>query len=477
MPAKKVLFIAFIYPPMSAAGVHRSVRFVRYLPELGWDITVLTPEEKEYPPLTPVDHSLMEKIPASIKEERTRIFQGFFKLFNLKESMAANKDAKKKLVSKFFSSEEKKDKAAPLDPNLIKELAEQANLKKPAPKQKSRFQKLKDLIYDLFTIPDKNVSWLPYAVARGWKLYRQKQVDIIYSTAPPFTDHLIALILKKLTGLPWIADFRDPWARSPMKVDELRGTFRGRAYDYLERKFVENADKVILNTRYAEEEFVQFYGEAFRSKFCVIPNGFDPADFESGEFAPNGKVKGDKLVITHTGALYRKRNPDAFFQAVAEIIDEGIISPEELEVKFVGIIAPDLFKSFKDFEKLENVIRVYPQVSHKEALRFQADSDVLLLFQPGTSLSVPGKFFEYVALKKYMLAVAVPGATTELVEKYELGATATPEDIARIKQGLIDFIERWRNGGIGYVQSTGAYEQYNGRNIARMLSDEMNALL
>ncbi|MCA9734225.1 MAG: glycosyltransferase [Deferribacteres bacterium] len=464
---KKLLAIAFIYPPMARAGVHRSVRFVRFLKELGWQISVLTPDEKYYPPQTPVDHGLNNKIPEGIVVSRTAVFQGMYKLFNLKVKMGNEANGQVK-------DERDKEKIAPISHDELTSLAEKIKPQKPVTK-KSKKQALKDFIFDLFTLPDKEVFWLPYALFRGWRLHRHNAFNIIYSTAPPFTDHLVALFLKKLSGKPWIADFRDPWARAPMKKQELSGTFRGRAIHFFERKFVQHADKIILNTDWAHTEFMQFYKGKAAAKFVVINNGFDPEDFENLTFSEMTGVPA-KLRITHTGALYRMRDPGAFFQALSEVIDEGVINKDEIEVNFVGIIARELYNSFSNLAHLEDVVKVYPPVSHEEALRFQAQADVLLALQPGTNLSIPGKIFEYIALRKYIFAVTIPGATADLVKNYHLGSVVDPQDFNALKQELVNLVQKWRQNQLS-VHLNGAYDKFNGRNQSRELHDLLTELL
>ncbi|KAA3612085.1 MAG: hypothetical protein DWQ05_18970 [Calditrichaeota bacterium] len=464
---KKLLAIAFIYPPMARAGVHRSVRFVRYLKELGWEISVLTPDEKYYPPQTPIDHGLNNKIPEGVTISRTAVFQGMYKLFNLKVKLGKNKSGSLK-------DERDQQSIAPITHAELSSLAAKTKPEKKAHK-KSKKQVFKDFIFDLFTLPDKEVFWLPYALWRGWRLHRKNAFNIIYSTAPPFTDHLVALLLKKISKKPWIADFRDPWARAPMKKKELSGTFRGRAIHFFERKFIENADKIILNTDWAQKEFLQFYKGKLGEKFTVINNGFDPEDFENFNFGSHEPLP-EKLRITHTGALYRMRDPGAFFQALNQVIEDGTIKKEEIEVSFVGIIARELYNSFSGLSHLEEVIKVYPPVNHAEALGFQSRADVLLALQPGTDLSIPGKIFEYIALKKYIFAVTIPGATADLVKNYHLGTVVDPQDFDALKNELKNLIQKWRQNKL-QINLNGAYNKFNGRNQTKELHQLLAELL
>jgi glycosyltransferase involved in cell wall biosynthesis len=443
---KKILIVAYIFPPLARAGVHRTVRFVRYLAPLGWDMTVLTANESHYPFNSPVDRALLQKIPDAVKVESTKIFRGVDKLLELKKAASSKLQIKSK--------------------------QQKANSKKQAAKSKRRgfVQRGKDFISDLMTIPDKDVNWLPYALIAALRLHRRERFEVIYSTAPPFTGHLIAYLVKKITGLPWVADFRDPWARAPWKAELMEGTLRGRAAEVLEDKFVRVADRVILNTDWAARDFAEFYGAGLAPKFVVIPNGFDPEDFAEVQFP---QKKNNQLVMTHTGSLYRKRDPGHFFDALGRLLATGQIHPEEFRLRFVGGIAPELYQSFQYAEALQHVLQVIPPVPHHEALAYQAESDVLLILQPGTSVSVPGKIFEYIAMRKKILALTPAGATADVVRHHDLGIVADPGDIDGIQRALLQLVGEFRRGGIAPPGVDGAFHKYNGVKLTRQLHDEL----
>jgi glycosyltransferase involved in cell wall biosynthesis len=267
-----------------------------------------------------------------------------------------------------------------------------------------------------------------------------------------------------------VADFRDPWARAPWKADLMKGTIRGRAAEVLEAKFVHAADRVILNTEWACRDFEEFYGAAVAQKFVVIPNGFDPEDFSGVQFS---SPSNGKMVITHTGSLYRKRDPGGFFDALGVLLVSGRIKPEEIELRFVGGIAPELYRSFQYAEALQRVLHVIPPVSHREALAFQAASDVLLILQPGTSVSIPGKIFEYIAMRKKILALTPAGATADVVRQNDLGLVVAPEDGNAIQHALLKLIGEFRQGGIAPPAANGAFHKYDGTTLTRRLHDEL----
>lgn len=450
---KKALIIAYIFPPLARAGVHRTVRFVRYLPELGWDLTVLTVAEPFYPPNSPLDRELLEKIPRGVKIESTPVFRGLDNLLSMKNILRGKGNAHaSKTLRAPATTKPQNEKQSPA-----------------SSKRKSLTQRGKDFITDLTSIPDKDVNWLPQAVKRAMALHRREKFDLIYSTAPPFTDHLIAQLVKQRTGLPWVADFRDPWARAPWKAEILGGSLRGKAATKLERGFVRRANRVILNTDWIHREFTEYYGAQLARKFAVITNGFDPQDF-ADPLLP--AARGNKMIITHTGALYRKRSPEQFFAACERLLARGKISPHELELRFVGGIAPELYHTFERNEALRQTIQVIPQVSHREALGFQMQSDVLFILQPGTSVSVPGKIFEYIGMRKRILALTPAGATADVVRDNALGPVVDPEDLAGIEAALSQLVEEYRNGGIQPPSLNGAFKKYDGVELTRQLHQE-----
>jgi len=398
--------------------------------------------------------------------ETTRVFDGINKMLRLRTTLKKRQRPRIALSNPTAAG---RNPARSFPGEAIKASVGKPPASADQVRERSTLQTVKDFLSDLISIPDKEVNWLPHALARAISLHRRKRFDLVYSTAPPFTDHLIACCLKKVTGLPWIADFRDPWARAPWKAEILQGTFRGKAIARLERLFVKTADRVILNTDWIHREFSEYYGDPLAQKFTVLPNGFDPRDFD-GNHQPARPHQ--KLVITHTGALYRKRNPQSFLTACENLLSRNCISPEDLEIRFVGGVAPELYRSFECSQALQQAITVIPPVSHREALNHQQESDVLLIVQPGTSVSVPGKIFEYIGMRKTILALTPAGATADIVRRERLGLVVDPDDIAGIESSLLELLHHFRNGGLQNPEADHAFAKYNGVELARQLHRE-----
>jgi hypothetical protein len=195
---KKILIVAYIFPPLARAGVHRTVRFVRYLAPLGWDMTVLTAKESYYPFNSPIDRDLLQKIPETVKVESTKIFRGVDKLLELKnrgKKQVAN--GKSQLRSNEPPATSNQQRATSNEPPATSNQQRATSNEPPATgHQRGFIQRGKDFISDLMTIPDKDVNWLPYALTAALRVHRRERFDVIYSTAPPFTGHFIAHLVK-----------------------------------------------------------------------------------------------------------------------------------------------------------------------------------------------------------------------------------------------------------------------------------------
>jgi glycosyltransferase involved in cell wall biosynthesis len=169
-------------------------------------------------------------------------------------------------------------------------------------------------------VPDREVSWLLPAIAAAWRTARRQRPDVIYSSGPPFTAHLVGAVLARLAGRPWVADFRDPWARAPWRED--RFAFEKRAWTILERAIVTRADAVLFVTETNRRDFADCYGETVAARFHVVPNGCDLADFDGLTAAP---PPAGRFVLLHAGSLYGARNPAPLLRALRNAIARGAI--------------------------------------------------------------------------------------------------------------------------------------------------------
>ena len=196
------------------------------------------------------------------------------------------------------------------------------------------YQNLKDSVTSLFDIPDGEIGWFLPAVMAGIRAVKQEGIDAIYATGKPWTAHLIGTALRICTGKPLVVDFRDPWLTNPFR--DGSSPFRNRLEAYLERKVVEKADLVVTNTVALRDEFFQRFPQCSRDKFIALPNGFDPDDFAG--VIPNGTKRKERLVITHTGFLYGRRDPRCFLEALELLLANERVDRNKIEVVFVGSV-------------------------------------------------------------------------------------------------------------------------------------------
>ena len=412
MTDKTLLIVTTHFPPDARPGTHRVIRFIKYLVQLGWDVSVLT--------LTPEcrlhrdrqDPALMGKIPSSVKVYQTTAPRLFWPLTGLHS----------------------------------------------------------------YLVPDIEATWIPFACHKGLQVIREAGISCLFSTAPPWTAHMICWRLKRQTGVKWVADIRDPWTRRPWMPAEIRRGVRYAVLKKIERTVIHAADRVILNTEPLYQDFCSYYPEVNATKFLTIMNGIDPDDYRDLQTASD--FSNDRFVITHGGSLYRKRDPRPFLRAISELVQEKAISEEELLVQFIGSIDSefDLPQWVHDLG-LEAVVRLEPPIPHEKYLQRLAASDLLLCIQPRTDLQVPSKLFEYMAVNKPVLVLTHDGATRDLVQQYGRGTVVDPEDVAGIKEIVLQLVHGERPMDDNTATQDRDMLQFSGASLAKELDKTLTECL
>jgi glycosyltransferase involved in cell wall biosynthesis len=448
---KKVLMIAYFFPPVggiAAAGSQRTLKFAKYLPQYDWEPVILTVRETSYEAYLALDPTLLERVPANTKIIRNTVVRWMTKLLELKNRRRSTEAGQRQADAVCQQNE--------------------------ASNGKSRLQTLKDAVTGLFEIPDGEIGWLVPGVAGGLRAIKREAIDVIYATGKPWTAHLIGAVLKLLTGKPLVVDFRDPWMTNPFR-EEMSG-LRDRVEGYMERKVVETANVVVTNTQALRDEFMARFPREPAAKFIALLNGFDPED---GQVAPNKRVDPETFTITHTGFLYGKRDPRLFLDAIALLIETQRVDWRKIRVCLVGSVElPYDLTGYLRARRLAEVIRLVAHVPYQQSLQYLANSDVLLLLQPGTTTQVPSKLFEYVALAKPILAISPGGgATARLVRENSLGTVAEPENMGDIASAVEELYRNWRLGIEAYRTSSDARDQFDVKNVTAMLSRKFNDLV
>lgn len=438
--ARIALFIAYNYPPSTEVGTHRTLRFARYLPEFGWQAAVLAPRPSD---LIEGAKDTEPDAPGVYRARVRRPLKAGVRLRNRLRARRRRADAS--------------DAPPP-----------------PLPPTAASSGWLHRWVEPWFATPDEQVGWLVPATFRGLHAIGESGARVLYTTGPPHSAHLIGASLKAVTGLPWVADFRDPWARKAWAAEADRRGLRARAQRGLEALVVRLADRVVFNTEPMTREFRSVY-PALSARFLAIPNGYDPAEIED---FPGVEPSPEAFTLSHAGTLYRRRSPMPLLEAIGRLRDRGIISAGRFELRLIGKIDPAFgAEAYVSRHALSAFVRLLPPVSRTESLRAMAESHVLLLIQPDTQLQVPGKLFEYLLFRKPVLALASPiGATADLVRDFGLGRVAPDRDVEAICGVLGQYVTEFEAGRLPPVDVGPALEAFDGRALTARLAEVFTAL-
>lgn len=382
---RRLLTVAYHFPPdNSSTGVMRTLKFVTYLKKHGWVSDVISVPDSLYPYR---DEALAAQIPPHVAVHRV---------------WAAD-------ASRLFS-------VAGRFPSAL-------------------------------GVPDRYWTWIPPAIRKAAELHRDQPFDALYTTYPIGSAHLIGWRLKRALGLPWIADFRDPW------VEDSLSPLRHRVESWMERRVVRNADRVILNTPAMLRHTLQRYPQEPADKFMVIPNGYDEADFAN--LVPR-RVEGRFHIVYAGGLSAGSRNPSPLLAGVRHAIDQGWLSASATRITFLGggpFAARPVFRAMVEGYGLqENVVTIAERIPHAEALAIMGGADALVVLAEPVGedpahkaerhwslQQVPAKTYEYLRLGVPVLALVSEGALADLLWETGGGRAIAPqatEEIARTLRGL-----------------------------------------
>lgn len=417
---KKVLIISYFFPPLGGVGVQRVLKFVKYLPHFGWQPMVLTVRNPDFQMF---DQKLLKEVPGQTKVvwtrtiEPSKIYNFFAALFGrIKTSLKKRKPADK----------------TELDVNPRQRLATQ--------------------ISHFLFIPDSRIGWLPFAIFSILAEIKKREYDIIFSTSPPFSAHLVGLAAKVILGKPWVIDLRDLWVLSPHIKSPTK--FHLWISKYIEHKMLKFADKIITVSEPFCEDLKKVYPDIVSDKFDVIPNGYDANDFKIAQVKQN-----EKFCIGHVGSLYgySGRTPYYFLMALANLKKEIPNLEKVMEVSFIGSIDNEnreLINAIASKFSLREVLHVRDFVSHEEAISCMRKFNVLLFLgvraakdcHDTTGDVSSGKLYEYLAVGKPVLTLTEDGAIKGLIEKSGCGIIVDYNDIERIKQEILICYNKYKQG-------------------------------
>jgi hypothetical protein len=294
-------------------------------------------------------------------------------------------------------------------------------------------------------LPDRWVSWWLAAVPAGLSLIRRHQPQLIWSTYPIATSHMIGLALHKITGLPWVADFRDPM----LQVAYPPGAIQRKIYKWIEKQTIAHCHTAVFTTHSAMNAYRARFPHAAAEKFTVIENGYDEDGFDSAAAAPAPLPAGHRVTLVHSGLLYQTgRDPSCFLEAIARLKRAGTVDAGSLRVvlRAPGDL-PEIAAHVGKFA-LEDIVEVAPPVSYRDALHEMLAADGLLVFQ-GTPFNtqVPAKIYEYFRARKPIFGlVDAAGETARVLAAAGFDSLADMEQVDAIAPLLEQFIGQVRRG-------------------------------
>lgn len=417
---KRALIITYYWPPSGGSGVQRWVKFSKYLPSQGWQPVIYTPENPEAPSQ---DLSLLKDIP----EEAEVIKRPITEIYSIYRRLTG--------------------KGATKEVNPINH------------QKKSLKQKLMMALRGNLFIPDPRISWRRSSVKFLTGYLKEHPVDVIVSTGPPHSMHLIAKDVAAETGIPWIADFRDPWTKMFYFKHLQLSPWAARRHARLEKEVLDSCDAVVAVSPLVQEEFMEMTSTPVE----LITNGFDPDDFaapENGAAAANGPD--EFFNITHTGLFASDGIPDVLWEVLAEKCTMDPIFGEKLRIRLVGKTDREILESLKA-AGLENAVVDLGYQDHTAAVREQQESSMLILplrKEPEYRATLPGKLFEYLAAGRPVLGIGQSdGAMARILDGTGAGKVCDWDD----RKSMADFVDRcWEMHRSGEPwNSTGNIRQYS----------------
>ncbi len=429
---KKVLVITYYWPPSGGAGVQRWLKFVKYFRDFGYEPIVYTPSNPEMPV---EDSSLAKDIPQGI----TIIQQPIWEPYSWYKRWVGVKPTEK--INTGFLSESEKPK---------------------------KTENIGVWIRGNFFIPDARCFWIQPSVKFLKKYLQENPVDIIASTGPPHSMHLIAQQLQESLNIPWVADFRDPWTNIDF-YDQLRLTsWADKKHHRLELEVIQKAQFVTTVTQNDAEDFLKKGAQ----KTLCIPNGYDD------EFNPNVQVDSD-FSLVHVGSIPPARNHDILWKAIQNLCQSHPAFSAHFKLRLIGKTDISIRKSIAQ-HRIEKQCEIIEYMNHADAIHAQQSAQMLLLLvnNSGNAKSIlTGKFFEYLAAQRPIVAIGPEdGEMNRILQDSGAGSCIDFENQKKLESLLLANFNTYQDQGKLNVQNRGI-EKYSRKNLTFQMSQVFNQVI
>lgn len=427
---KKVLIITYYWPPSGGGGVQRWLKFAKYLPQLGWEPLVVSPENPDYPTL---DASLLQDIAPEVTELKVPIWEPY-QLF------------------KVVSGKKKHEK---VNTGILE-----------TGKKQSATMRLALWLRGNLLIPDPRVFWVRPAVKRLSKLIPELKPDVLITTGPPHSVHLIGMKLSRKFGLPWLADFRDPWSTIDY-LDWFKPSAVARKLQRkLEHEVLTRATAVLTVSENWADELRQLGAR----KVHVITNGFDEDDF----VAQPALAESTDFVLTHAGIITSFRNPSLLWNVLDQLLAADEQFASRFRLRLIGTVDEQVKAEIASLKNLQTKTEWVGYLPHEEVLKEYRKASLLLLLtnQSGNAAGhIPGKLFEYLASEKPVLALGdTLGDVARILKETGAGVVASASDTEAMRSFFT-------TDHSNLIHTSDETQKYSRLQLTRLLDDKLNQLL
>lgn len=426
--ATKALIVTYYWPPAGGPGVQRWLQFVKHFREFDIEPIVYIPENPHYPLL---DESFVTEVPTDITIIKRPIKEpyGLATLFSKKKTQT--------ISSGVISSKK---------PSLV--------------------EKLMLYVRGNFFIPDARIRWVKPSVSFLKDYIQKNNIDVLITTGPPHSLHLIGMQLKAEIGVKWLADFRDPWTTIHYHK-KLRLTKASEAkHKKLEAQVLTQADQLVVTSKITKTEF----SEITDCPISVITNGYA----QIGAVTP---LPDTKFSLVHVGSLLSERDPKVLWFAIQELIKKEPGFASDFQLKLVGTVSADIIANLNAYG-IQNHVELVGYVSHSEALQQQYNAQLLLLVEmdrEDTKAIIPGKLFEYLAARRPIIAFGPKGsAMIDILSETKAGSFFGYADGAEIIQHLQVQYALFKAGKL-HASSEGI-AKYSRRELTRSMAELVSSM-
>lgn len=429
MLSNKILVVTYYWPPAGGPGVQRWLKFVKYLPDFGFQPIVYVPENPTYPI---VDEALLSEVSSQAIIIRNKIIEPY-------------------QWASFLSKNKTKKISSGIIPNKRKQ---------------SVLEQFLLWIRGNIFIPDARVLWVKPSVKFLEKYILENEISTIITTGPPHSLHLIGLELKKKLNVNWVADFRDPWTTIGYHKALKLSVFAANKHKELESKVLNSADLILVTSPTTRAEFKQISTKRIE----VITNGYDVENV-------GNQVLDKKFSLAHIGSFLTERNPRILWESISELIRENPVFASHFQLKLIGAVSQEVLYAIDSFQLQNHVLNI-GYVSHGEAIVQQKKSQILLLIEinsEDTKSIIPGKLFEYMVSERPIIGIGPKGSDfAQIITDTNTGIFVDYLEKDKLKSIIFAYFCQFLDGNL--KSHAVGLQKFSRRNLTEKLANLLNGI-